>query len=132
MSCNLIDTSLLQDFIEGNLDSLERTFVEAHLNICAHCRKEAADIKLIMWDLSDKSNYDVEYPQELNSLGIELIDKLAKDNRRTTTKVWDAQKQNFKNSSSFIKYLPGAKQAPKFLKKASNGIKEGAKALIAK
>ena len=132
MSCNLIDTSLLQDYIEGNLDSLERTFVEAHLNICAHCRKEASELKLIMWDLSDKSNYDVEYPQELNSLGIELIDKLTKDNRRTATKVWAAHKQNLKNSSSFIKYLPGAKQAPKLLKKASNGIKDGAKALIAK
>ena len=132
MSCNLIDTSLLQDYIEGSLDSLERTFVEAHLTICAHCRKEAAEIKLIMWDLSDKSNYDVEYPQELNSLGLELIDKLAKDNRKTTTKVWEAQKQNLKNSSAFIKYLPGAKQAPKLLKKASNGIKHGAKALIVK
>jgi len=133
MSCDKIDASLLQDFLEKTIDPLEKIFVESHLNTCKKCRRELSELKLMFWELDNKGNYEIEYPKELDTMGTNLIDTfLGKKSKSRTRKVVDMQVSTLRVSQKFLEYIPGAKQTPKVLKKASKGLVKGVKMLIAK
>ncbi len=55
MNCKL-DRVLLQDLLEDIIDPVEKLVVEEHLKICKECRKELTELKLLFWDLNNKSN----------------------------------------------------------------------------
>jgi len=134
MSCEKVETSLLQDYLEKTIDPLEKIFIESHLNTCKQCRRELSELKLMFWELDNKGNYETEYPKELDTMGTDLIDTfLGKKLKSSTRKVVDMQVNTLKISQKFLKYMPGAKQTPKILKKASKGLAKGVrKILIAK
>jgi hypothetical protein len=126
MSCDKMDALLLQDYLEETIDPLEKIFVESHLSICKECRRELTELKLMFWDLNNKSNYELEYPEELDNLRTNLIDNfLGEDTRISVKKVVNMQVDTIKMSSKFLEYMPGAKQTPKVLKKASKGLAKG-------
>lgn len=126
MSCDKMDALLLQDYLEETIDPLEKIFVESHLSICKECRRELTELKLMFWDLNNKSNYELECPEELANLKTELIDNfLAEEAKISVKKVVNMQVDTIKISSKFLKYMPGAKQTPKVLKKASKGLAKG-------
>ncbi len=126
MSCDKIDALLLQDYLEETIDPLEKIFVESHLSICRECRRELTELKLMFWDLNNKSNYELEYPEELDNLKTNLIDNfLGEENKVGVKKVINMQVDTIKMSSKFLGYMPGAKQTPKVLKKASKGLAKG-------
>lgn len=131
MSCDKIDASLLQDFLEKTIDPLEKIFIESHLNTCSECRRELSELKLTFWELDNKGNYEIEYPKELDTMRTNLIDTfLGKATRSSTQKVVDMQVNTIKMSSKFLEYMPGAKQTPKILKKASKGLAKGLKNML--
>ncbi len=133
MSCDNIDATLLQDYLEETIDPLEKIFVESHLNICKECRRELTELKLMFWDLNNKSNYEIEYPEELNTLGTNLIDNfLNEETKIGVKKVVNMQVNNLKMSGKFLEYIPGAKQTPRVLKKASKGLAKGLKKGVGK
>ncbi|MDF2986324.1 MAG: hypothetical protein K0R50_1834 [Eubacterium sp.] len=126
MNCNKIDAALLQDYLEGTIDPVEKIFVEGHLSICKSCRRQLSELKLIFWELGDKSSYEVEYPRELNEISSKLIDRvLGTEEKSTTRKVVDMQISSLKMSQKLLKYIPGAKKTPGILKKASRGLAKG-------
>lgn len=126
MSCDKIDDLLLQDYLEETIDPVEKIFVEKHLSICKECRRELTELKLLFWDLDNKSNYQIEYPEELNTFGADLInDFLDEKTKIGVKKVVDMQVNNIKMSGKFLEYIPGAKQTPKVIKKASKGLAKG-------
>ncbi len=45
--CNKIE-DLLQDYLDGELDRQARAEVEVHLALCSHCRKELAELKVVV------------------------------------------------------------------------------------
>lgn len=130
MSCNKIDTTLLQDFIEETIDPLEKIFVESHLKTCKECRRELSELKLMFWELGDKGNYEIEYPKELDAMGRNLIDTFLGKEKSNTRKVINMQVNTLKMSGNFFKYVPGAKQTPQILKKASKGLAKGLKKML--
>jgi len=134
MSCDKMDDLLLQDFLEETIDPLEKIFVENHLNICKECRREVSELKLMFWELGNKGNFEIEYPKELDTMGTQLIDTfLGKKAKSSTRKVVDMQVNTLKMSNKFLNYMPGAKQTPQILKKASKGLAKGVmKLLVAK
>jgi len=134
MSCEKVETSLLQDYLEKTIDPLEKIFIESHLNTCKQCRRELSELKLMFWELDNKGNYETEYPKELDTMGTDLINTfLGRKSKSSTRKVVDMQVNTLKISQKFLKYMPGAKQTPKILKKASKGLAKGVrKILIAK
>ncbi|PYG88142.1 putative zinc finger protein [Ruminiclostridium sufflavum DSM 19573] len=126
MGCDKMDLLLLQDYAEGIIEPLGRLFVETHLTACKDCRRELTELKLMLWDLNNKSNYETEYPEELDALGSGLIDDfLGEEEKLDTRRFIDMQLNNMKMSSRFLDYVPGAKQAPIVLKKASKGMARG-------
>lgn len=136
MTCDKIDASMLQEYLENTIDPLEKIFVENHLTICKECRRELSELKLLLYDLDDKSNYVIEIPAELETMRDDIIDSFLGKRKSPSKKIIEMQVETIKTTGKFIKFLPGAKQAPKVLKQASNGlkkgVKQGVKKLIAK
>ena len=132
MSCDKVDASLLQEYLESTIDPLEKIFVENHLKICKECRRELSELKLLFYDLDDKSNYVIEMPAELETMRDDIIDSFLGKRKSPSKKIIEMQVENIKTTGKFIEFLPGAKQAPKVLKQASKGLKQGVKKLIAK
>lgn len=131
MSCNKVESILLENYLEGTIDPLEKIILEAHINTCSDCRKELSELKLLYWELDNKANYEVEYPEELDSIGNELIDSLLAVEEKNNVKAYlDIQANTIKLSGKFIEYIPGAKKTPKMIKKASKGIAKGVQKLL--
>ncbi len=125
-TCKKIDSEFLQDFLEGIIDPVDKIFVEGHLSVCKACRRELSELKLMLWELGNRSNFEVAFPAELDQLAHSLIDEvLGVEEISTIRKVVDIQTSNIKLSTKFVEYLPGAKQAPNMLKKASKGLARG-------
>lgn len=144
MDCKL-DKALLQDLLEGVIDPLEKIFVEEHLKTCKDCRKELTQLKLLFWDLDNKSNYDIEIPRELDLLKDSIIEKSAgKTSQSITGMVIDVQRSTLKASGMFLDYVPGVKESGKLVKEgvkaapsaigkaASKGLVKGVRMLLAK
>ena len=123
MNCD-IDIDILQDYLEGTIDPLEKIFLETHSSTCKRCRRELYGLKLLFWDLSDKSNYEAELPVELDMLRDELIESVTGKTTSTASRIIDNQISNMKKTV--------AKQTPKILKKATKSLAKGAKLLLAK
>ncbi|EPR13941.1 anti-sigma factor family protein [Ruminiclostridium papyrosolvens] len=132
MDCDKVDASLLQEYLESTIDPLEKIFVENHLKICKECRRELSELKLLLYDLDDRSNYIIEIPAELETMRDDIIDTFLGKRKSPSKRIIERQVETIKATGKFIEFLPGAKQAPKVLKQASKGLKKGVKKLIAK
>jgi len=134
MECNL-DSALLQDLLEGLIDPVEKIFVEEHLITCKKCRKELAELKLLFWDLNDKRNYDVNFPEELNQIKDALLMQFAEEPARKTTEIIiDINRHNVRAAGMFLDYVPGVRTGNERLKKgmqsAPSALRKVSKALI--
>ncbi|MHB1654477.1 MAG: anti-sigma factor family protein [Desulfitobacteriaceae bacterium] len=142
MDCKL-DKVLLQDLLEGMIDPVEKLFVEEHLKTCKGCRKELSELKLLFWDLNDKSNYDIDLPAELDQMKDSILESVAgKASKSATEIIFDIQRQNVRASGMFLNFVPGVKAsnklvkegvkaAPSAIRKVSNGLVKGTKFLLA-
>lgn len=142
MNC-VLDKFLLQDLLEGVIDPIEQLFVEEHLRICKECRKELTELKLLFWDLNDKSNYDITIPAELDYLKDTLLERAVGTVSKSPTKVIiDIQRKNVRALGMFLNHVPGVKAsnelvkqgvkaAPSAIGKASKGLLKGTKYLLA-
>ena len=133
MSCSKVDSLLLQDLLDQTIDPLEKIFVENHLLTCKDCRRELSELKLMFWELDDKSNYEIEYPAELNTLGNSIIDNFMEEGSKiSTVEIIDMQLNTMKLAGNYVEYMPVAKYTSQILKKASKGLASEVKKLISK
>jgi len=143
MDCKL-DKDLLQDLLEGVIEPIEKLFVEEHLKSCQECRKELTELKLLFWDLNDKSNYEIELPVELDQIKDSLLKQtIGKASESTVTALINIQRNNIRTAGKFLDYVPGAtasnnlvkeslKATPSVIKKVSKGLIKSTKLLLAK
>lgn len=123
MGCDKIETALLQDYLEGTIDPVGKIFLEDHINSCRDCRRELSELKLMFWELNDKNNYETEFPGELDDMGKDIVAAVLGDESKSIAKkVIDMQVNNIKLTGNLLGHIPGARQTPKILKKASKGI----------
>ena len=142
MNCKL-DKVLLQDLLEGVIDPLEQVFVEEHLKSCKECRKELSELKLLFWDLNDKSNYDITLPAELDVLKDIILERVVGTVSKSPAKVViNIQRKNVSALGTFLNHVPGVKKsnrvvkeglkaAPSAIGKVSKGLVRGTKFLLA-
>jgi len=131
MSCNKVDSSLLQDLLDETIDPLERIFIENHLRTCKDCRRELSELKLMFWDLGNKANYEIEYPAELDTMCDHIIDAVAVEESKSNTMYFvDMQINTMKMSGKYLEYMPGANYTSQMLKKASKGLASGVKKML--
>ncbi|WP_425806804.1 zf-HC2 domain-containing protein [Desulfitobacterium sp. Sab5] len=143
MDCKL-DKDLLQDLLEGVIEPIEKLFVEEHLKSCQECRKELTELKLLFWDLNDKSNYEIELPVELDQIKDSLLKQtIGKASESTVTALINIQRNNIRTAGKFLDYVPGAtasnnlvkeslKATPSVIRKVSKGLIKSTKLLLAK
>lgn len=143
MACKL-DKLLLQDLLDGIIEPIEKLFVEEHLKSCKECRKELTELKLLFWDINDKSNYEIDLPVELDQIKDFLLEQtVGKASQSTVTALIDIQRNNFRTAGRFLDYVPGVtasnnlvkeglKATPSALKKVSKGLIKSTKSLLAK
>jgi predicted anti-sigma-YlaC factor YlaD len=72
----LMDRVLLEEYVEGLSDPLEKILVEEHIKTCPCCRNEITELKLLSWELRNLAMQKVEYPEELENLCEDLIDSV--------------------------------------------------------
>ncbi len=120
MNCKL-DRVLLQDLLEDIIDPVEKLVVEEHLKICKECRKELTELKLLFWDLNNKSNYEITLPAEADQIKDAILERAAgKVSQSTTRIILNIQRKNIRASGIFLDYVPGVKAGNKLIK---NGMK---------
>lgn len=138
-----MNEALLQDLVDGAIDPIEKLFIEEHLKTCKKCRKELAELKLLFWDLNDKTNYDIALPPELDLVKDSLLEQFAgKPAKKTSEIILDIQRRNAKAAGMFLDYVPGVKtgnelirkgvtSAPSALGKVSKALLKGTRLLLA-
>jgi hypothetical protein len=119
MECKL-DKNLLQDYIEGSIDRLEYIFVREHIRTCSECRKEVNRLKLLFWELENKSNYDVIIPTELEQLKDHILEEVLNgEDKSSTVMIREIHRKRRKMSNQYLDYVPGIKSGRKIVE---NGI----------
>jgi len=129
-----MDLSLLQDYIDGTIDPLERVILEEHLGVCQDCRKELNRLKIIDWDLKKYFSDDqaVPVPDELAVLRDASISLFLSEERESAPQVTEEdrgkvgfkdvlslQVSNLNNSLRYINILTGFNREEKTGRKAS-------------
>ncbi len=74
------DEELVQLYVDGVLHPAEAALVEAHLEECQACRRQAGFYKSLYWDLRGADRLAPEPPQDADALAAQL---LAEYRRRT-------------------------------------------------
>ncbi|HYG60519.1 MAG TPA: zf-HC2 domain-containing protein [Symbiobacteriaceae bacterium] len=80
------DDSLVQMYVEGSLQPVERTIMEEHLASCSACRKAAGTYKALMWDLGHPREEAV--PPELGALSDRLMTAWEREQAELQPSTW--------------------------------------------
>ncbi|MBB6218844.1 hypothetical protein HNQ80_005019 [Anaerosolibacter carboniphilus] len=116
------DEFLLQEYLDGTIDVLEKIILEEHLKSCAYCRRELTELKLLMWEF--ESLPDIELPSEIPLLRSKTLNQL-QDAHGTNSfgikELVDLQRNVLQNAGSFLEMAPGVKPGMVALKK---GVKK--------
>lgn len=108
------DKDLLQEYLEGTIDPLEKIFLEEHLRTCRECRAELTRLKLLFYELENIDDRDIEIPLEMESIRNNALDSMFEKKEKYGVKEFiEQQRQVLTASSSFIKYIPGKQIAKK-------------------
>jgi len=120
---------LVQEYIDGELGSLEKIILEEHLANCRACRRELNQIKLMDWDLKHQSV--VEAPPELESyrmaaLKAHLADTGTIEKGSPFNKTWSLQQHILQHTFSFISYNPANRTINRSVKKSMSFLARAA------
>lgn len=120
MSCfNEIE---LQEYLEGNLQSLEKVIMEEHLKTCSNCKSELLALKLLQWELNEIKKAKPEIPAEVSKVRGMVLNELFEGNQDTMelAKILHLQRNNFANASTFVKFIPGVQTGQHYLRQGLN------------
>jgi len=109
-----LNKDMLQLYIDGQMSPLEILLLEEHLRECPSCRKELNSLKILDWDLR-KTIERIEVPSELSRIRLLTLNQHLEESSQTEKaafglkNVYELQYNTWKNSLSFIQFLPGNK-----------------------
>jgi len=120
MSC--ISEIQLQEYLEGNVQSLEKVIIEEHLKTCSNCKSELLALKLLLWELNEIKKAKPEIPAEVSKVRGRVLNELFEGNQDTLelAEILHLQRNNFANASTFVKFIPGVKTGQHYLKQGLN------------
>lgn len=100
---------LLQQYIDGALEPLEKIILAEHLSDCHRCRRELNQLKLLDWDMRHEPV--IEPPAELAAYRVAALkthlaaEKAAQVNTASRER-WSLQKQTVQYTFAFISFNP--------------------------
>ncbi len=111
MTC-LFDKNLLQEYLDGTIEPLEKIILEEHLKVCGDCRRDLSDFKLLLWELEEMPPIDL--PPEALDIKDEVLNRIvglevAPDHNKGIgfKNVMEIQNNIIKNTTLFFKFIPG-------------------------
>ena len=117
--CSL-DRVLLEEYVDGMLNEIERLLVEEHIKSCDSCRKQLTEMKLLFWEIESISDRPIAFPDELGLLADKLM-ATVKTKPDTVFKkvsnVFATQKRVTLAALGFSKSLPLARETKTVVKK---------------
>lgn len=142
MDCKM-EPDLLQGYLEGTVDSLERIIVEGHLEICDNCRRELDELKSLFSELQGLGDRTIDLPPEAALIRLNIVNlcSRSKAGKFSIKNFWAAQKGAFERAGKFMDFMPGLKpgaaylekgikKAPHLLYKAIGGVFNGGRKLM--
>jgi len=120
---------LLQQYIDGELESLETIILEEHLSTCPSCRRFLNQLKLTDWDLKHQPVIDI--PSELEShrraaITTHLASVKTAEKSTSLNETWRLQKHILQHTFSFISYNPVNHTVSRSVKKTFSTITRAA------
>ncbi len=114
------DPNIIQKYIEGTIDPLEKIFLDEHIKVCRKCRRELTELKLLFWELENIDENKVEVPFETAEIMESVIDRImASETSKYGLKDFiNNQKKAFEGISAFIDFIPGSREGRNLVKKA--------------
>ncbi len=118
MDCK-IDANLLQDYLEGTIEPLDKIIIEEHLKLCSDCRNQLLTLKLLFWELDELAKTRIEIPSEVPEIREKILSSLfaGSYNSMSLQEVLELQKKTIANAGMFIRFIPGARTGESYLKK---------------
>ena len=100
---------LLQQYVDREINPLEKMLLEEHLLSCRPCRQELNQLKLLDWEL--KHEPAIQLPAELAAYRMAAIkthfaSATAQQKSSVVRDLWSLQLQIIHHSSSFLGYNP--------------------------
>jgi hypothetical protein len=100
---------LLQQYVDREINPLEKMLLEEHLLSCRPCRQELNQLKLLDWEL--KHEAAIEVPAELAAYRVAAIkthfaEAPAQHRSSVVRDLWRLQLQILHHTSSFMGYNP--------------------------
>lgn len=115
MECSF-DSDMIQMYIEGTIEPLEKIFAEEHLKVCKNCRKELTRLKLLYFELENLDEPS-QFPDELEQVRNMVLDNVFDTgNKYDIKKFVKQQKKSIGLASGFIDYIPGKSIVKKGIK----------------
>lgn len=130
MECK-VDDSLIQGYLEGELDRLEEIIIGEHIKSCKKCRKELTEMKLLLFELDGLR--EVKIPDEIIKIREGVINELSNPSAYTGInfrEMLKTQKAVLKSSSIYLEFVPGAGLVEKGIKKVPSLLFKAASAAI--
>lgn len=115
MDCKF-DSDLIQMYIDGTIEPLEKVFVEEHLKVCKKCRKELTQFKLLYYELESLEEVE-EFPEELEQVRNIVLDNIFEAPNKYGIKDFiNQQKKALVMATEFVEHVPGKKLVGKGIK----------------
>ncbi|MFZ5986814.1 MAG: anti-sigma factor family protein [Bacillota bacterium] len=141
MNCKF-DTDLIQEYLEGSIDPIEKIFLEEHLKVCKKCRAELTHLKLLFYEFESIKDIEMEVPTEVETVRAKVLsDLFDKDESGYGVKEFvKQQKEAINLAAGFLNFIPGKSIVKNGLKGANSlvgsasrkGIKHGLKLIQAR
>lgn len=121
MECKF-DSDMLQEYLEGTIDTVEKIFLEEHLKQCKKCRLDLTRLKLLFYELESLEQGEHEVPVQMDAIRENVLDNLfeAEESKFGLKEFVKQQKENVNLASAFIEYIPGKKAIKSGLKNAGS------------
>lgn len=128
-------SDLLQEYVDGRINPLEKILLEEHLPSCRLCRRELNQLKLLDWELKHQPAFEV--PAELAARRMEAVNTylaaVPTGQRDVTRKqLWQLQVQIVRHSTSFMSYNPVNRALNRSLKSTFSRVGRVAGAVLKK
>lgn len=128
-------SDLLQQYIDGALEPLEKIILAEHLADCHRCRRELNQLKLLDWDI--KHEPVIETPAELAAYRMAALKNhlAAEKTSEATTAAkerWALQKQTVQYTFAFISINPVNRSVNRAIKNTFSALGRAAGAGLKK
>jgi anti-sigma factor RsiW len=128
-------SDLLQQYIDGALEPLEKIILAEHLSDCHKCRRELNQLKLLDWDMRHEPV--IEPPAELAAcrmaaLSTHLAAETAAEVTTAAKERWALQKQTVQYTFAFISINPVNRSVNRAVKKTFSALGRAAGAGLKK